>query len=83
MGRIFSLRQELHGRDSSQKMPLACLGTFQQGLDVAKEGWFTELSAMWPGQGLSLQIEKIIYQGRSQFQVLHASKCDTEVLREI
>eukprot|EP00775_Hariotina_reticulata_P002798 gene2798-3091_t len=27
----------------------------QQGMDVAKDGWYTELGSMWPGQGLSLK----------------------------
>lgn len=48
---------------------LTCTGTFEQGLSIAKDGWFTELSVMWPGQGLSLQVEKILYQGKSKFQV--------------
>lgn len=38
-------------------------------MGVAKEGWFTELSTMWPGQGLSLEVENVIYQGKSKFQV--------------
>ena len=38
-------------------------------MGVAKEGWFTELSTMWPGQGLSLKVEEILFQGRSKFQV--------------
>jgi spermidine synthase len=43
-------------------------GTVDQGLGVAKEGWFTELSSMWPGQGLSLKIDEVIFKGRSDFQ---------------
>lgn len=46
-------------------------GTFADGVSAAKEGWFTELSTMWPGQGLSLQIEKILYQGKSKYQVCY------------
>ena len=44
-------------------------GTAAEGMDIAKEGWFTELSTMWPGQGLSLKVEEVLYQGRSKFQV--------------
>ena len=44
-------------------------GTAAEGMGVAKEGWFTELSTMWPGQGLSLKVEEILFQGRSKFQV--------------
>ena len=52
-------------------------GTAQAGLDVARSGWFTELSTMWKGQGLSFQIEKRLFQDRSDFQVprLHAFQC--------
>lgn len=31
-------------------------------------GWFTELGSMWPGQGLSVKIKKVLYEGRSKFQ---------------
>lgn len=44
-------------------------GTAQAGLDVARSGWFTELSTMWKGQGLSFQVEKTLFQDRSRFQV--------------
>jgi hypothetical protein len=44
-----------------------------QGLNAAKEGWFTELSTMWPGQGLSLKVKEVLFQQRSKFQVRHIS----------
>ena len=44
-------------------------GTTEEGLSVVKEGWFTEISTMWPGQGLSLEVEKVLFQQRSLFQV--------------
>nr|BDZ85136.1 spermidine synthase-like protein [Selaginella moellendorffii] len=31
-------------------------------------GWFSELSPMWPGEALSLQVDKILYEGKSEFQ---------------
>ena len=40
-----------------------------EGMGVAKGGWFTELSTMWPGQGLSLKVDEILFQDRSKFQV--------------
>lgn len=43
------------------------------GVDVAKEGWFTEVSTMWPGQGLSIKIDKMLHQTKSDFQVRRAS----------
>jgi len=33
-----------------------------------KEGWFTENEVMWPGQAMSLKIEEVLYEGRSDFQ---------------
>mmetsp|Transcript_10867 Transcript_10867/g.40543 ORF Transcript_10867/g.40543 Transcript_10867/m.40543 type:complete len:293 (-) Transcript_10867:107-985(-) len=32
------------------------------------ETWFTELSEMWPGEGLSLQVDKVIHEEQSQYQ---------------
>lgn len=43
-------------------------GTAAEGVDVARSGWFTELSTLWPGQGLSFKIEEQLFQGRSKFQ---------------
>ncbi len=44
-------------------------GTAQEGIDAVRNGWFTELSTMWPGQGLSFQIKEELFRGRSKFQV--------------
>lgn len=43
-------------------------GTAAAGMGVAKGGWFTELSTMWPGQGLSLKVDEILFEGKSDFQ---------------
>ena len=48
--------------------PKAQPGTAAAGMGVAKGGWFTELSTMWPGQGLSLKVDEVLYQDRSKFQ---------------
>jgi hypothetical protein len=40
-----------------------------QGMGVAKDGWYTELGPLWPGQGLSLKVKEVLYEGRSDFQV--------------
>eukprot|EP00775_Hariotina_reticulata_P013363 gene13363-13490_t len=40
----------------------------EQGMNVAKDGWYTELGSMWPGQGLSLKVQEVLYKGKSQFQ---------------
>lgn len=38
------------------------------GMDLIIDGWFHERGELWPGQAMSLQIEKILYHGRSDFQ---------------
>ena len=67
-------RQSCRRKGSSSQTSMAANekaqpGTAAEGMGVAKEGWFTELSTMWPGQGLSLKVEEILFQGRSKFQV--------------
>ena len=37
-------------------------------MDSIKQGWFSEVSPMWPGQCLSLQIEEVLHTEKSQFQ---------------
>eukprot|EP00183_Erythrolobus_madagascarensis_P000223 CAMPEP_0185847796 /NCGR_PEP_ID=MMETSP1354-20130828/2925_1 /TAXON_ID=708628 /ORGANISM="Erythrolobus madagascarensis, Strain CCMP3276" /LENGTH=292 /DNA_ID=CAMNT_0028548127 /DNA_START=133 /DNA_END=1011 /DNA_ORIENTATION=+ len=32
------------------------------------DGWFREKAVLWPGQGLSLQVDEVLYTGRSKFQ---------------
>jgi hypothetical protein len=46
----------------SQPVP----GTLKDGL---KDGWFTELSTMWPGQGMSFKVNEVVHTARSDFQV--------------
>lgn len=33
-----------------------------------KEGWFSELSTLWPGISLSLQVDKILHSEKSKYQ---------------
>uniref|UniRef100_A0A3Q7HPA9 PABS domain-containing protein n=1 Tax=Solanum lycopersicum TaxID=4081 RepID=A0A3Q7HPA9_SOLLC len=33
-----------------------------------KPGWFSEFSALWPGEAFSLKIEKLLFQGKSDYQ---------------
>ena len=49
--------------------PTGAPGTARAGMNVAKEGWFTELSTMWPGMGMSLKVDEVLFEGRSDFQV--------------
>eukprot|EP01025_Chloroclados_australasicus_P010718 TRINITY_DN1446_c0_g1_i2.p1 TRINITY_DN1446_c0_g1~~TRINITY_DN1446_c0_g1_i2.p1 ORF type:complete len:384 (+),score=19.88 TRINITY_DN1446_c0_g1_i2:700-1851(+) len=51
----------------SRAMAASQPGSFEQG-KMVKDGWFTELSTMWPGTGLSLKIKEIVFQGKSDFQ---------------
>eukprot|EP00126_Sphaerothecum_destruens_P013893 Sdes_comp23787_c0_seq1m21945 len=30
--------------------------------------WFTETSTLWPGQAMSLEVEEILYEGRTKYQ---------------
>ena len=43
-------------------------GTAGANLNLSKEGWYTETSSLWPGQGLSLQVDEVLFQDRSDFQ---------------
>ncbi|GLI64183.1 hypothetical protein VaNZ11_007375 [Volvox africanus] len=40
-------------------------GTADQMIEA---GWYTELSPMWPGQGLTLKIKDILHRAKSDFQ---------------
>ena len=33
-----------------------------------KDGWFFEVNELWPGMKLALEIEKVLYSGKSKFQ---------------
>jgi len=37
-------------------------------MDALKNGWFSELSVLWAGQSLSLQVEKVLHQEKSKYQ---------------
>ncbi|XP_015186934.1 PREDICTED: spermidine synthase [Polistes dominula] len=37
-------------------------------MDAMKTGWFSEINDFWPGVSLSLEVEKTLHQGRSQYQ---------------
>jgi len=44
---------------------------------LIKDGWFTEKEAMWPGQRMSIEIEEILENGRSEFQDILVFKSKT------
>ncbi|CAM8885782.1 unnamed protein product [Rhodiola kirilowii] len=39
-----------------------------QGVSAVIPGWFSEISPMWPGEAHSLKVEKILFQGKSDYQ---------------
>ncbi|KAL5987551.1 hypothetical protein ACLOJK_035299 [Asimina triloba] len=38
------------------------------GISAVIDGWFSEMSPMWPGEAHSLKVEKILFQGKSEYQ---------------
>lgn len=37
-------------------------------MSLAKDGWFTETSTLWPGEGMSLKVKEVLHTSRSKFQ---------------
>ena len=44
---------------------------------LIQDGWFTEKETMWPGQRMSLEIEEVLENGRSDFQDILVFKSKT------
>ena len=45
-------------------------------MDKITNGWFLEVNSMWPGQAMSLEVEKVLHQEKSQFQdILILKRC--------
>ncbi|WOK95213.1 spermidine synthase 1 [Canna indica] len=38
------------------------------GISAVMPGWFSEISPMWPGEAHSLKVEKVLFQGKSDYQ---------------
>ncbi|KAL3654090.1 hypothetical protein CASFOL_003771 [Castilleja foliolosa] len=38
------------------------------GMSSVIPGWFSEISPMWPGEAHSLKVDKILFQGKSDYQ---------------
>merc|ERR1712000_200349 len=36
--------------------------------ETIKDGWFREISDMWPGQAMTLKVEKVLHHEKSQYQ---------------
>lgn len=41
---------------------------YAQGMDSVQNGWFTESNDLWPGQRTSLEVEEVLYRGKSKYQ---------------
>ena len=37
-------------------------------MDKHIKGWFTEMSDMWPGQAMAMQVDEILHHEKSQYQ---------------
>ncbi|KAJ8021850.1 Spermidine synthase [Holothuria leucospilota] len=37
-------------------------------MDLIKDGWFSEVSTLWPGQAMSLQVEEVLHHEKSKYQ---------------
>ena len=44
---------------------------------LIQNGWFSETEAMWPGQKMSLQVDDVLLNGRSEFQDILVFKSST------
>ncbi|CEM06927.1 unnamed protein product [Vitrella brassicaformis CCMP3155] len=47
------------------------------GRAVFSSGWFSEFGSLWPGQAMSLEIEEVLFRGRSKFQDVLVFKSKT------
>eukprot|EP00899_Mesostigma_viride_P028521 jgi/Mesvir1/8854/Mv02750-RA.1 len=54
-------------RDTEEETAQAPLGN-ASGLGALKEGWFAELSELWPGMAMSLEVKEVIFREQSKFQ---------------
>ncbi|XP_064611493.1 spermidine synthase-like [Liolophura sinensis] len=37
-------------------------------MDHIKQGWFSELSTLWPGQAMSLEVDEVLFHEKSKYQ---------------
>ena len=37
-------------------------------MDAVRDGWFSEISEMWPGEAKSLKVDEILMQEKSGYQ---------------
>jgi len=46
-------------------------------MNKIQNGWFSEVSTLWPGQALSIEVEEVLFEGKSQYQDLVVFKSKT------
>jgi len=46
-------------------------------MNLIQNGWFSEIGKLWPGQALSLQVEEVLFEGKSEFQEVLVFKSKT------
>lgn len=40
----------------------------KQKMNRIQNGWFSEINDQWPSQALSLEVEEILFEGKSKYQ---------------
>ena len=65
-----SVRRAREGERGARmnKYAASAPGSSEHALSATREGWFGEVSDMWPGQALSLRVDEELHRGRSAFQ---------------
>jgi hypothetical protein len=56
-------------------MPLSLTPSTSQH-QLIKDGWFSEVEAMWPGQKFCIEVDEVLANGRSDFQVTMPSSME-------
>jgi len=46
-------------------------------MNAVKDGWFSELSTLWPGQAMSLEVEEVLHKEKSKYQDVLVFKSKT------
>ena len=43
-------------------------------MNAIKDKWFSEISELWPGQCMSLEVQEVLYHEKSDFQDIQVVK---------
>jgi len=66
---FYSLFSQQTKNTSQYNMSGLSLAPSNSAADLIKDGWFSEKEAMWPGQKFCIEVEEVLANGRSEFQV--------------